>query len=63
MSGVVDADYVMATVYKTASVISNTSLPLEGYVANGWNYMTDTYSEFTIETLFSVILHEVYFAT
>ena len=59
MSGVVDADYVMNTVYKTASVIGNTSIPFEGYVAKGWNHMTDTYSEFTIETLFSVILHEV----
>ena len=56
MSGVVDADYVVGAVYKTASYIGNTSVP---FVAKGWNHMTDTYSEFTIETLFSVILHEV----
>ena len=59
MSGVVDADYMVSTVYKTAWVLGNTTVPFEGYIAGGWNYMTDTYSEFTIATLFSVILHEV----
>lgn len=59
MSGAVDTDYVLNTVYKTASVIGNTTVPFEGYISKGWNYMTDNYSEFTIETLFSVILHEV----
>ena len=61
MSGVgLDTDYVLNTVYKTAYVLGNTTVPLEGHIAKGWNYMTDNYSEFTIATIFSVILHEVY---
>ena len=54
--GAVDADYVLGTVYQTASYLGNTTVP---FVEKGWNHMTDTYSEFTIETFFSVILHEV----
>ena len=54
--GAVDADYVIGTVYQTASYLGNTTVP---FVEKGWNHMTDTYSEFTIETLFSIILHEV----
>ena len=61
MSGVgLDTDYMLNTVYKTAYVLGNTTVPFEGHMAKGWNYMTDNYSEFTIATIFSVILHEVH---
>ena len=61
MSGVgLDTDYMLNTVYKTAYVLGNTTVPFEGHIAKGWNYMTDNYSEFTIATIFSVILHEVH---
>ena len=57
----VDANYfhIVGTVYKVASAVGNSSIPFEGYVASGWNYMTDHYSKFTIATWFSIILHEV----
>ena len=51
---------VFGAVYKAASVVGNSSIPFEGYVAAGWTHMTDNYSKFTIATLFSIILHEVY---
>lgn len=56
---VVDSEYVIGAVYKAASVVGNTSVPFEGYIASGWEYMTDNYSKFTIATWFSIILHEV----
>ena len=38
-------------------------LAMAGYLINPlevcWTYMTDNYSEFTIATWFSVVLHEV----
>lgn len=55
----VDSDFLMQTLYKTASVVGNSSVPFEGYIASGWNYMTDNYSKFTIAMWFSVIYHEV----
>ena len=55
----VDTEFVMGAVYKAASVVGNSSIPFEGYVASGWEHMTDNYSKFTIATLFSVIYHEV----
>ena len=51
-----DADYVLGAVFKAASAVGNTSVPL---VESGWEYMTDNYSKFTISMVFSVILHEV----
>ena len=56
----VEADFLMGAVYKAASAVGNSSVPFEGYVASGWNYMTDNYSKFTIATVFSGILHEVH---
>ena len=36
---------------------------MAGYLINplevGWTYMTDNYSDFTIATWFSIVLHEV----
>lgn len=38
-------------------------LAMAGYLINplevGWTYMTDNYSDFTIATWFSIVLHEV----
>ena len=55
----VDSERLLGLVYSAASSVGNSSIPLEGYVASNWQYMTKNYSEFTIATLFSVILHEV----
>ena len=55
----VDSERVMGIVYGAASAVANSSVPFENHIASGWTYMTDNYSEFTIATLFSVILHEV----
>ena len=49
MSGVgLDTDYMLNTIYKTACVLGNTTVPFEDHIANGWNYITDNYSQFTI---------------
>lgn len=53
---VVDSQYLFGAVYQAASAVGNTSVP---YVATGWDHMTNTYSKFTIATVFSAILHEV----
>ncbi len=55
----VDSEFLVGAVYKAAYVVGNSSVPFEGYVASGWNHMTENYSKFTIATLFSAILHEV----
>ncbi|XP_064397955.1 methylsterol monooxygenase 1-like [Halichondria panicea] len=55
----VDSDYILKSVYETASIVGNSTVPFEGYVKTGWNAMTDRYSHFTIAVLFSVILHEI----
>lgn len=55
----VDSEHVLGMVYTAASVVGNSSVPFEGYIASGWEYMTSNYSRFTIATCFSVILHEV----
>ena len=47
------------SVGKVALAVGYLNISLEGYVASGWNYMTDHYSKFTIATWFSIILHEV----
>ena len=52
----VDSQYLLGAVYQAASTVGNTSVP---YVATGWDHMTNTYSKFTIATVFSAILHEV----
>ncbi len=55
----VDSDYLVVAVYQAASVVGNTSVPFESFIASKWQYMTDNYSKLTIATVFSVILHEV----
>lgn len=55
----VDSEFLLGAVYKAASAVGNTTVPFEGYIASGWNHMTDNYSKFTIATIFSGILHEV----
>lgn len=55
----VESDQLIGMVYGAASAVANSTVPFEGYISKSWNYMTDNYSEFTIATLFSVILHEV----
>lgn len=55
----VESDQLIGMVYGAAAAVANSSVPFEGYIASSWRYMTDNYSEFTIATLFSVILHEV----
>ena len=54
-----EPDQLVGMVYGAASAVANSTLPFESYIASSWKYMTDNYSEFTIATLFSVILHEV----
>jgi len=54
-----EQDQLIGMVYGAASAVANSTVPFESYVSSSWNYMTDNYSEFTIATLFSVILHEV----
>lgn len=55
----VGSELLLGAVYKAASIVGNTTVPFEGYIASGWTHMTDNYSKFTIATFFSAILHEV----
>ena len=49
----------MEVVYNVVSVVGNSSVPFDHYIASGWEYMTNNYSRFTIATCFSALLHEV----
>jgi len=45
----------MTSAYRAVEVVGNFSNPVEV----SWNYMTDNFSEFSITTWISFILHEV----
>ena len=49
----------MLTMYGAAEALTNVSNPLSAVAETGWTYMTDHYSEYTITSWISIVLHEV----
>lgn len=50
---------VMNALYSTAELLGNTSVPFEPQLETGWRYMTANYSQLSIATWISIILHEI----